>query len=142
MTALDAPHIGGLGARALRSLRAAAYANAGWMAFVWVQRVRNAVANDEPDPTGAFVMSGASLAGAALLAAAATAAPRSAATRALARVVPAAHGALWVVRGTQIALSDRSVPFIAVHEVLAAASIGLAVWAWRAATPTVGDSAG
>ncbi len=134
MTALDAPRIGGRGARALRSVRLAAYANAGWMAFVWVQRVRNAIANDEPDPTGAFLMSGASLAGAAALAAAVTAAPDTPATRALARFVPSAHGALWVVRGTQIALSDRSVPFIAVHEVLAVVSIGLAVWAWRATT--------
>jgi hypothetical protein len=117
-------------------MRIAAYANAGWMTFVWVQRIRNAVANDEPNPTGAYVMSGAMLAGAAVLVVAATTSPGSATTRALTRIVPAAHGALWVVRGTQIAMSDRSVPFIAVHEVLAAASIGLAVWAWRAATST------
>jgi len=133
---------------ASRSVRLAAYVNAGWMTFVWVQRIRNAVANDEPNPTGAYVMSGAMLAGAAVLVAAATASPESTATRALTRLVPAAHGALWVVRGTQIAMSDRSVPFIAVHEVLAVASIGLAVWAWRstsaasAAGPEVGAGRG
>jgi hypothetical protein len=113
-----------------------AYSNAGWMTFVWVQRIRNAVANDEPNPTGAYVMSGAMLAGAAALAVAVTAAPGSTVTRGLVRFVPAAHGALWAVRGVQIAMADHSVPFIVVHEALAVASIGLAAWAWRS---TAGD---
>ena len=119
-----------------RSLRVAAYANVGWMTFVWAQRIRNAVVNDEPDPTGAYIMSGTMLAGAAVLAVAATAAPDSAATRALVRIVPAAHGALWIVRGAQIAMSDRSVPFIVGHEALAVVARGLAAWAWRAVGAT------
>ena len=125
-----------------RSLRVAAYANVGWMAFVWAQRIRNAVVNEEPDPTGAYVMSGTMLAGAAVLAVAVTVAPESPATRALVRIVPAAHGALWIVRGTQIAMSDRSVPFIAVHEALAVVSLGLAAWAWRAVGSTRAGASG
>lgn len=40
---------------------------------------------------------------------------------------------VWIVRGSQIAFGDHSAAFIAVHTVLAVVSIGLAVWADRAA---------
>ena len=42
---------------------------------------------------------------------------------------------VWLVRGVQIALADHSVAFVAVHSVLAAVSIALAVWADRSARP-------
>jgi hypothetical protein len=123
-----------------RSVRATALVNAGWMGFVWVQRIRNAVVNQEVNPTAAYVMSGAMLAGAVTLAVAGGARPETPLGRTVTRVAPAAHAGLWVVRGVQIATSDRSVPFIVVHEVLALISIGLAAWAWsvtrRDALPT------
>ncbi len=125
-----------------RSLRTAALVNAGWMTFVWGQRIRNAVSNDEVNPTGAYVMSGVMLAGAVVLAATAIAKPDASVSATIARVVPTAHAGLWVVRGVQIAASGRSVPFILVHEGLAAVSIGLVVWANRAAGSTVADRPG
>lgn len=39
---------------------------------------------------------------------------------------------VWVVRATQIAAADHETGFVVVHTVLAAVSIGLAVWAARA----------
>jgi len=125
-----------------RSLRTAALVNAGWMTFVWSQRIRNAVSNNEVNPTGAYVMSGVMLAGAVALAATSIAKPEAPMSTTIARVVPAAHAALWIVRGVQIAVSGRSVPFILIHEGLAAVSIGLAVWANRAAGSTASDRPG
>ena len=40
---------------------------------------------------------------------------------------------VWLVRGVQIALADHEAAFVAVHTVLAIASIALAVWAARSA---------
>lgn len=40
---------------------------------------------------------------------------------------------VWVIRGAQIALADHDTAFVVVHSLLALVSIGLAVWAGRAA---------
>jgi hypothetical protein len=105
--------------------RALTFATAGWMVFVWVTRIRNAVGDDTLTAGGratAYVLSAACLAGAAALA---VFAARRAPERYVVPIV-VAHAAVWVVRGTMIALDDRGVAFKLVHVVLALVSIGLA----------------
>jgi hypothetical protein len=92
------------------------FVNAAWMAFVWITRLRN-----DPDTT-AVVLSVICLAGAlALVVVGIRRGPA-----ALAAAIGVGHSAVWLVRGTQIALdSGRSVGFRAVHVVLAVISIAL-----------------
>lgn len=47
--------------------------------------------------------------------------------------------AVWIVRAVDIVMDWRSIGFVVVHVALAAVSIALAAWAWRAAP--VGDRA-
>jgi hypothetical protein len=98
--------------------RVLAFVNAGWMAFVWITRLRNG-----PDAT-AVVLSVLCLAGAlALLVVGLRRGPAL-----LAAAIGVGHSAVWLVRGTQIALdSGRSVGFRAVHVVLGVISIALGV---------------
>jgi hypothetical protein len=101
------------------------FLNAAWMAFVWVTRIRNAAGDDTLTTGGratAYILSAGFLAGAATLA---VVAARRGPERAVAPIA-VAHAAIWVLRGTQIALGDRGVAFKAVHVVLAIASIALA----------------
>jgi hypothetical protein len=98
--------------------RVLAFVNAGWMAFIWTTRLRN-----DPDAT-AVVLSALCLAGA--LALVVVGLRRGPAMVGLA--IGAAHSAVWVVRGTQIAVdSQRSVGFRAVHVVLGVISIALGI---------------
>jgi hypothetical protein len=102
------------------------WVTAGWMVFVWATRIRNAAGDDTLSTAGrasAYVLSAGCLAGAAALAV--LGARRGPVKYVVAIVV--AHAAIWVLRGAQIALGDRSVPFKAVHVVLALVSIGLSV---------------
>jgi hypothetical protein len=101
------------------------FLNAAWMVFVWVTRLRNAAGDDTLTTGGratAYILSAGCLAGAAALA---VVAARRGPERVVVPIV-VAHAAIWVVRGTQIALDDRGVAFKAVHVVLAVASIALA----------------
>jgi hypothetical protein len=107
-----------------RRLKILLWANVAWMAFVWVNRMRNIAADDLSGASLAWA-SGAALAavlGAVLLGVTASTArlPRVAAA------VLVIHAGWWVVRAALIATADHSVGFIVVHLVLAAVSIGLA----------------
>ncbi len=112
--------------------RVVAAALVAWTLFVWVGRIRNALA--DPDPAGATVLLSLSLAvPAAMLGVALVVGWRrgSGWGRATAFGL-AALGvwtiAVWLVRAADIALGgDWGVGFVAVHLVLAAVSIGLAV---------------
>lgn len=110
-----------------RNARIAAWVNAGWMAFVWITRIRNAAGDDQLSTSAtalAYALSAIGLIGAVVLLAAAWKGI------AVWLVVPVAiiEIVIWVVRGTTIALGDRAVGFKAVHVVLAAISVGLAAW--------------
>jgi hypothetical protein len=98
--------------------RVLAFVNAGWMAFVWITRLRNG-----PDAT-AVILSVLCLTGAlALLVVGLRRGPAM-----LGLGIGVAHSAVWLVRGAQIAAdSERSVGFRAVHVVLGVISIALGV---------------
>lgn len=114
----------------------------GWTLFVWIGRIRNALA--DADLTGSdrvvtltmaglFVV-GAVAAGAALAHDWQVANVRSASVlRLCVRILTAFTIAIWAVRLVTIAAGHLDdLPFVAVHAVLAALSIGLGVWATRA----------
>jgi hypothetical protein len=113
-----------------RSTRTWSFLNAGWLAFIWITRIRNAV--DDHTSSGAnhaiaYVLSAICLIGAATLAVVAwRRLTTPVATRAIA-VVAAAHIGIWLVRGVQIAISDRGFAFKAVHVTLGIISVALAV---------------
>ena len=116
-----------------------------WTLFVWIGRLRNLI--QEPGPladASRWSLAGSVLftvLGLALLGALAV--DRFRLSGALVRrswaswaVLPLAAltTAVWVARGIDIAIGDHTAAFIAVHLVLAAVSIGLAIGAVRAAT--------
>ncbi len=103
-----------------------------WSLFVWGTRIKNAVSGDEGAGAVLLAVTFVALAGLVL-------------------VTKGRHGpfalalagwtaAVWAVRAVDIAfLSDHGAAFVVVHLVLAAVSIGLAVWVARdvlAARPT------
>lgn len=100
-----------------------------WTLFVWLGRVRNAVAAEEG--AGPIVLSATFLALAVAVLA----------TRGRREVVLALAGwtvAVWAVRAVDIALlSDHDAGFVAVHLVLAAVSVALSVGAARSVLGTV-----
>ncbi len=113
--------------------RTLAFVNAAWMTFVWVTRIRNAAGDDTISSTTrtlAFLLSGACLTAAAALVV--TAVRRRPVKLLIA--IAYAHCAVWVLRGTQIALGDRGAAFKIVHVVLALVSIGLGALLIRSAS--------
>ena len=128
-----------VGSPAVNRLRAALWANAAWMAFVWVTRIRNALGDDALSTSGqvqAYGLSTLGLGGAAAMAWWARSAKPDGETVsgvpvAGVRGVAAAHAGVWLVLGTAIAMGDRAVGFKVVHGVLAIVSIALAAWAAR-----------
>ncbi len=123
--------------------RVAALANAGWMTFVWVTRIRNAAGDIEATNSaqaGAYALSATMLVGATAVAVVALRRPTPSTAGVVVRGVTAVHAGVWVIRGAQIATGDHTVAFIAVHEGLAAVSLGLAAWAW-AGTRSLSDAA-
>jgi hypothetical protein len=107
-----------------------------WTLFVWGGRLRNLAA----DPGGLAEANrwslGASIGFVALALAVGVAVLAGFGGRRPGRValglLAGAGMAVWAVRAVDIALGDHSVGFIAVHLVLAAVTVGLSVWAWRA----------
>jgi hypothetical protein len=115
--------------------RTLAFVNAAWMTFVWVTRIRNAAGDDAISSTTrtlAYLLSGACLAAAAALIVIAL---RRGPVKLLIGIAYA-HCAVWVLRGTQIALGDRGAAFKVVHVVLALVSIGLGALLIRSASRT------
>lgn len=108
-------------------MRVPTIAFAGWTLFVWLGRIRNAVAGDEGLGPVLLAASFVLLACAVL------------GTRGRREAVVALAGwtlAVWAVRAVDIALfSDHDAGFVVVHVVLAAVSVGLAAWAVRNAPP-------
>ncbi len=119
--------------------RALAFVNAAWMTFVWITRIRNAAGDDvisSSTRTLAYLLSGACLtAAAALVLVGVRRRPVK-----LAIGIAYAHCAVWVIRGTQIALGDRGAAFKVVHVVLALVSIGLGALLIRSASRTVANA--
>lgn len=124
----------------MNRLRAALWANAAWMAFVWVTRIRNALGDDGLSTGGqvqAYGLSALGLGGAAAMAWWARSACEGGEGAAGVpvpgvRAVAAAHAGIWLVRGSAIAVGDRAAGFKVVHTVLALVSIALAGWATKA----------
>jgi len=115
--------------------RTLAFVNAAWMTFVWVTRIRNAAGDDAISSTTralAYTLSAACLAGAAALVVIGV---RRGPIKLLIGIAYA-HCAVWVIRGTQIALGDRGAAFKIVHVVLALISIGLGALLIRSASRT------
>jgi uncharacterized membrane protein YeiH len=111
---------------------------AGWTLLVWSGRIRNVLADDTVSSSsravtlimaGLFVLAGLAVAMVAV---------RPTPQRTQRRIVGVAAAytlVVWLIRGADIAFGgDHEAAFIAVHVVLAVGSIGLAGWAWRAAT--------
>ena len=112
--------------------RVVAAALVAWTLFVWVGRIRNALA--DPDPAGATVLLSLSLAvpaavvGVALVVGWRRGSDWGRATASGLAALGVWTIAVWLVRAADIALGgDWGVGFVAVHLVLAAVSIGLAV---------------
>lgn len=122
----------------LRRARVALGSLVVWTAFVWTGRIRNALA--DPDLEGVRRMWPVLLAVSFLVPAAAFAVAWVGSQRSgrwidpwasvLVRMLAAWTVGVWVVRVADIAFGgDWSVGFVAVHSVLGAVSIALAVWA-------------
>jgi hypothetical protein len=105
----------------MRSRGPAVLVLAGWTLAIWTGRVRNVVA-DGGEAADLIVPVG--LLGLAVLA---LVAPRRAWILATTTV------AVWLVRLPLVLVHDHSAGFKVVHSVLAAVSIGLAVWVLRSA---------
>lgn len=109
---------------------------AGWTLLVWTGRIRNVLADDAvSDSSRAVTLVMAALFVVAGLGVAMVAVrPSTARTQRLIVGGAAAYTlVVWLIRGADIAFGgDHEAAFIAVHVVLAAGSIALAGWAWRA----------
>lgn len=110
-----------------------------WTLLVWTTRINNIWADDELTTAGQIGRTALALSFTVLAlgpVVAAVRARRSGAvpawTAGWIRAFAVWTIAVWLVRAVQIATADHGAAFIAVHVVLAAASIGLAAWADRA----------
>ncbi len=110
-----------------------------WTLFVWIGRIRNALADSDLTGNGRVVtltmsvlfVAGAVAAGAALFRDwQAPSVRSSSALRLCVRILAGFTIAIWTVRLVTIVADHLDdLPFVAVHAVLAAFSIGLGVWA-------------
>lgn len=113
-----------------------------WTAFVWVNRITNAWGPSSTESTSskvfATVLSGVILAVAlaALVVLVRTwRSPLSVVGARCFQVLAAGTTLVWAVKVPQILLGSWSIGFKAVHTVLGAISIGLAVAVWRRVAP-------
>lgn len=108
-----------------------------WTFLVWTTRIRN-IWTDDDLTTGGQVWRTA-LAGVFTVFAVGVVVlwRRRADARTWVRAFAVWTTGVWVVRAVQIGLADHGVAFKAVHTVLAVVSIGLALWADRAANESV-----
>jgi hypothetical protein len=107
-----------------------------WTLFVWTTRIRNVLGDDDLGAGGraaGLAVSGSFVVLAVVVLAAVRG--RSRILAPTARALAAWTVAVWLVRGTAIALGDHAATFVVVHLLLALVSIGLAVLAWRALPP-------
>ena len=104
-----------------------------WTLVVWTTRIRN-ILDDGADPVALVVAGGLTVVAVAAAVALRTGRPaRAAPALAVATVV------VWAVRAPLVLVHDHPGAFKAVHLVLAAVSVALALGAWRAlAAPPLG----
>lgn len=108
------------------------WAFAGWTLFVWGNRLVNISQDPGGFSSAGFWTLATALTFVALgLVLGFANATRSGLLAPIVGLLAALTIGVWLIRGVDIALGDHSVPFIAVHLVLAVVSIGLSVWAWR-----------
>jgi exosortase/archaeosortase len=118
-----------------------------FLVLVWATRIRNALGDDQAS-TGriAFSVTVACLFTIGGLAILLTALRRSSHLDTVVRAVAAVTVVYWPIRVVQIALADHSAGFVAVHAVLGALSVALALWAWPRprvrSAPSLGKAAG
>lgn len=123
----------------VNSTRGWGSALAGWTAFVWINRVRNIVVDDDLSMFGFawrmaiavwFLTASALVVGGLVLGRTRPAHRLVAAS--VVRVLAVAGTLWWLVRGTQTLLGDWESSFKIVHSALALVTIGLSVMALRA----------
>lgn len=109
---------------------------AGWTLFVWGQRIVNVLGDDDLSGAGRawrLGLAGTMVVLAVLVVVAVLSRGRlSASGPGFVRTLVVVTVGVWAWRAVDIVLGDWSIGFVVVHLVLAALSIGLAVWAWRA----------
>ena len=109
------------------------WALVGWSWFLWISRLRNVLSDEDHDTwdvtwrIGVVVL----FVGLALLAFLGERRQASWRGSALSVLVWWTVG-FWIIRGGGIILDDHDVAFTAIHTVLMAISIGLAMWVWTA----------
>ena len=113
----------------------------GFTAFVWVQRLVNLASGDESSIAVSLslsvvllVLAVGTAGGLVVVALRGWVAPPPVGVATLWRVAAAVTVGVWAVRATQIIVDWRSVAFVAVHVVLAAVSVILAVRLWQQAS--------
>lgn len=122
-----------------------------WTAFVWVGRIRNAVADaalDDGGRSGPILLSASFLVLALVVATLLVPVARRRAGAAAASAFLVALGALagwttvvWVVRVADIAFAgDHDLPFVVVHSVLGAVSVALAALAFLTCRRSMGTN--
>jgi hypothetical protein len=102
-----------------------------WTFLVWTSRVRNIMAADELSSTGRAIRVAIAVSFVALAVGTAVGLVRKQLDRRWLMALVGWTIVLWTVRGVGMLLDDHEVGFKVVHTVLAAISIGLAVWCGR-----------
>jgi hypothetical protein len=131
-------HVGSVAPMRSAQLRPAVVL-AAFTLLVWTTRIRNIWTDDELTTAGQLGRTALALVFTAFAAATILLWLRARRDRSvdgaptLVRAFAAWTVAVWVVRGTQIALADHDTAFVVVHTLLAVVSIGLALWADRSA---------
>jgi hypothetical protein len=143
------PGSGTAGARRSRAAQVSLGAFLVWTGFVWIGRIRNALADtalSDSERVGPLLLSASFLVPTLVMAVAWVLAIRD--RRALDPwasmllvVLAAWTTVVWVLRAGDIALAgDHEAPFVVVHVTLAVISIGLGVWAALADRQSVASS--
>jgi hypothetical protein len=112
------------------ALPVAALVFAGWTAFMWATRIRNAFGDDDLSAGDRTLAVGVALAFTLGALAVVLAALRRRWLDLTVRVLAAATVVYWPVRVVQIVLADHGAAFTLVHAVLGVVSVALALWAW------------
>ena len=102
------------------------WALVGWTVVIWTTRIRN-ILDDGADPVALLVAGGLTI-----LALAAALTLRTGRVPGTPYALAAATVVVWAVRAPLVLVHDHPGTFKAVHLVLAAVSVALALGAWRA----------
>jgi hypothetical protein len=109
---------------------------AGWTLFVWVTRIRNAMADDGMSGGGKAVAVLTAVAFSALgLATLVTTLRRHPSAPVVLAGLVLLSVVYWPIRIVQIMIHGHSAGFVLVHAALAALTLGLSAWAWPGRRP-------